>query len=377
MFEEWCNKTSLNGISDLYESKSRIWRFGFWFIVMIAMLGLTILFITLNTLNFINSPTVVNVATIADTNLETPDLLLCYKGGVNVVAMKHQHFSDEIIKAVQLGFIANDPSLNYSRLKTEFQQHLNEQNMTIEDFYKYSVGYPCDEIVIRRKPAGLSTINAMCANVTNFIGRLGQPCLLFESNGFQKWPSVTTGGIAISVAGPNGSDPNAYEELGLISSFDLNIEKHFLLAIDQGVEIPLRYRTNILMSLSQTIRLNKANPCDPDTTFTTSHTCYQYCMNKSAKKFCNCTIPGLTAKILDPNTTMCNVFQFQTCPTKFNEIEQAAIACAKSCLPICNEHLYSLTVSHLPIPNNNLANISITYTHQQYTRVRKKIQQRQ
>lgn len=371
MLQEWCIKTSLNGVIDLYEAKPKKWQFGFWIIVMISMLVLTVLFITINIMNFINSPTMTYIATIVDNDMETPELLLCYKGGVNIDEMKKKGLTNEMIKAIQVGFKKPDPNFNYTKLSAEFQSLLVGGNLTIEDFYKNVIGFPCESILKMKKRAGDGPpLNVPCTNVSNFVGKFGQPCLLFQSNGNQKWPTPSTGGIQITMMGPTGSNPQSYDTPELMHSFELVVEKKVVVATDQTVEIPLQYKTNILMSLTESVRLPKVKPCNPSTIFTTPNACYQRCYNTGFMKSCGCTLPGMTTKELDPNITMCNVFHFHlTC--SLGDIGRETTDCSLMCIPLCKEFLYALTISYVPLTPNetNLAHISIAFSYQQYTKV--------
>lgn len=371
MLQEWCTKTSLNGILDLYEAKSQKWPFCFWLFVMICMFLLTFMFIAFNVATFINSPTVTNIATIADNNLTAPELLLCYMGGFNVQKLKSVGFSDDMIKAIQTGLTEADQGLNYSKLSIDFKSLLAVRNLSIEEFYATLSGFPCESIVKSRTLAGNGGKVDKCTGVSYFIGKMGQPCLLFKNNGNQIWPTPSSGGIRISVDGPNGSDPSSFGYLGLTHSFSLVVEKSVVVVTEQSVEVPLGYKTNILMSLTESIRLPKDKPCDPDTKFTTPNACFQRCYNTGILKSCNCTYPGFTTEQLDPNTTMCDVFHFHSeCPLGLGRSGQEISACVRNCIPLCNEYLYSLTVSYLPLRDmDNTANISVAFSYQQYTKV--------
>lgn len=371
MFQEWCNKTSLNGIIDLYEARCQKWRFSFWLLVMLLMLCLTIYLTVLNIVSYIASPTVTNVFTVPQNNNPMPDVVLCYKGGMNEENMKKFHLSESMLKAWR-GNYMGDKAFNNTDTEEEFNQFLKRYDMTVEEFFLNVTSFNCNKIIEKRMEAGDFFNDLKCTNVSKFVGRYGRPCLLMKENGIQRWPNPSDGGTRLTVKSPKPNFTMDSDHPNIMNSFDVAIEKKIITAVDKVYQIPLNYIVYVYLKLVHHVRLNKVKPCNGDTTFTSSNSLRSRCLFNSIWDSCQCACPGLTIPNLDSKKNLCNIFEFKR-KCNLKAIMEASYPCATQQIVLCEEFEYQASISYAPFQNervNNITNVYISFASMGYTQVK-------
>lgn len=373
MIERWCRNTTLGGINDLYEFKGKKGHLTFWIIVLIVMFGLTVLLMVTNIMSYINSPTITKIETIIEKDLEMPEILLCYEGGLNVAKLKSFNLSDELISILQAGYHSSIDEKEFLSMEMEFVDFLELHKISVKEFYEQISSYDCPDIIIDRQRAGdIAKNDSKCFNVSVFIGEDTYPCLHLKDNGYQKISNPVKGGFQISISSPRGAQTGNREYSNdFTNSFTMALDKSFHVQGDINIEIPLGYKFTILLSLTKFTRLHNQCFANPSAKFQ-SGSCHKYSLYNNTLAYCNCTIPGIKNPALETfPSNICSVFQFQkVCSDKWTQVISDAIQNTReTCITLCTEFAYSTSLSFLPLQSKNISKIFLGYSHMQYTSV--------
>lgn len=371
MLSKWCENTSLNGINELYYTKDKKPYFVFWSCVMLIMFAFTVYLTFLNISSFINSPTVTTIETIREYKFDTPEVLLCYKGGHNVARMKSFNLSDDLIAVLERGYFDQEPGVNYTSTANEFFQFISDQKINVGEFYKNIAAHDCQDIVLTRIKAGqINLTNSKCSNVSVFVSRTTAPCLLMKNNGYQTSSNAIDNGIKLTLQSPNGTQISKLRHFGLMNSFTLVVNKKFIVQDDNVIEVPLGYKLTILLSLTRFIRLQSSG-CLMNKDFTNVAACDRLAVSNETIKNCNCAFPGTIYEQTHKGVNVCNIFDFkEICLQKWSYLlEEAIIDIPRKCMPLCEELLYGMSVSMAPLMASNVSEVSIGYSFMQHTKV--------
>lgn len=370
MIEKWCKNTSLNGIIDLYESKDKKGHFIFWICVMVLMLSLTGFLIATNIMNFISSPTMTKVDTVFEKDLQIPEILLCYQGGLNVAKMKSFNLSDKLISVLQGGYFSDVPDVEEPSIEKEFTNFLEFQNISVKGFYEIISSHDCSDIIINRRIPGHIVSDANCLDVSIFLGEDTHSCLHLKNNGYQVSSNPIKGGLRMELSSPKGAKTENRDYLDFTNSFTMALDRAFHVQGDVYTEIPLGYRFTIFLSLTKYTRLRQKCFQKGSVKLQTGF-CHKSSFYNPVMTSCNCTLPTVRNDPLEPfPDNICSVFQFRkVCSDKWSQVRFDGLQISRKCQMLCEELEFGTSLSFVPLEAKNISKIIIGYSHMQYTNV--------
>lgn len=176
ILKQFCQNAYCNGIKELYESRNRKWHLLFWVCTLTAMLGCSFYFVAKVVKQYISSPTVTRVTTYPSTQLEMPEVMLCFNGGFNVSAMLAENLSQDLIQilsgALTLGMATFQ---NVTAAKYELDSYLRVKNLTVDGLYE-KFAYTCSDMIEYYYEAGVDRNfqNRACTRPTTYVSPVSQ-----------------------------------------------------------------------------------------------------------------------------------------------------------------------------------------------------------
>lgn len=370
MFHKWCEKTSCDGIADLYESRNNKGRFLFWSVIMAAMFVTSILFTYKTMIYYMETPTVTNVATVRQSKLDMPEIMLCYKGGLNTTAMK-EHFSDNLIISLTKALfpMVDNQSLDLDLASRELQDYMTATKLDIKGVIN-QFSFNCDDVVVSvMQPADLIWHYSGCEFTVPAVFSVGR-CFIFKNISQQTFPSLK-GGLKIQLKRPK----NSFSDIFVNESKKFEIGNDFKLFMERAIgfdqtkrsfTIPIGIRSEVTLLTKLYKRDPGITDCTNGEPFENSNTCFYQCYVVEKIRSCNCVpIYWWFNDSAYANVSTCDVFQ-NTCDDPQVEIE----ACQSRCKPMCEEWIFESSFTFGVLQDKSHALLVIGYGTMHYTQVR-------
>lgn len=351
MFTKWCKNAYCDGIRELYESKNKPKQFAFWLLTMILMVTGSAYFIAHIIIKYREKPTVTMFSTIPSTNLEMPQFLLCYNGGLNASALKLNLFSDNLI--LILSGTSAMSGMNESSVlsaKNELEKYLQKNNLDIIEFYQ-KFSFTCQDMVDIVYPAGnsINFTNIACVNMTVLPSPDYGSCLLYNQSGFQHWPGVR-GGVRFYLKSIKDSLVSMYPDLAMksdrSSDFVVSIEKNFFIPTYRSYLVPMNMKTELALNTKNYVRLPDATPSCNTASSHNSNDCFNRCYVQQTLDNCGCIPFRYYNRFEDKNRTICTNFDEYFCE-KLNYSK--TFKCQSICKASCDEWIFDATAFYAPI----------------------------
>lgn len=377
MFAKWCQSTSCHGIGNLYEARTNKPFFLFWAIVTTSMICLCIFFSYATIKGYIESPYVTNIATISNTTLAFPEIMVCYNGGYNVTALKEANFSEDFIYALMTDAISapNIRNISITDSEIEFLSYKNHQNISNRQFYT-RFQFQCTDIIISSDETDLSCEHA--ETISNNDGA----CFALTNNGYQYRLAV---GIYLELSSPNTSYASIYgNENNEIKNIKGPVTRDFLVQIEKTLDvspvgrfyrIPINNRVDMIMYPKLYKKTYSTDRCEPNATrYPTSNSCYSRCDAELARGGCGCTLIQYDKLNVSNDMDVCP--PFVVCDFLLEDLKKVFYdkkeKCSAKCLQKCDTWKYDPVLTFSPIDERvfkNRSHIHILYDNLQYQKV--------
>lgn len=360
MLAKWFETTSMNGAVDWYESRSSKPHFIFWTIVMVTMIICCVFFTYKTVEDYIVQPTQTTMQTQQVPNMDLPEVLICFNGGLNVEAMRQSGFSLDFISNLhsQMKSYSLDANL-ISDMDQEIKRYMQNHDINMK-YFMQNFTYSCKDILRR------ATRNVTCdQNVDSLYSTFFGQCTVFRISETQLYPGIDDG-IEFHLKTP----PNSFYELFpsrasedmYSNSFSVSVDKKFGWITRKSSLVPANSRSELILQPTRYIRSASSKPCDNGSNVYSSNTCFHRCYAKAMYDFCGCyvleyldtDIEFNSSKICTPTDPDCALYTAHLAQT-----------CHTECKPKCDQWVYSTTVTYAFLEqkhiNESVAIVSIGY----------------
>lgn len=340
---------------------------------MSVMLGASVWFTYQTANGYVETPTVTNIRTVTQSEVDFPDVLICYNGGLNVSAMKNEKFSDHLITAFSTSLLSNERRVDNTTIaEKELADYLTEKGIGIKELL-INFSYKCEDIVAKFKSIWRVIPCTMAKAVMSERGK----GYVYQNVGEQFFPGKI-GGISIDLVRPQNSFyemyPRIATEANMLGDFSIALEKSIeYQASHRSFFVPINVTAKITLNPKHYIRMASENQCNGSEKFTSSDTCFFSCFIEAAQKFCHC-VPAAywDETVVDPGTAVCHPLT-DPCIERMGRPHDI---CQRYCLPKCDEWIYESTISYSFFDNNFVdipkSVVSIAYNTLQYIEVNTK-----
>lgn len=350
-----------HGYNDIRNSRNSYQK-GFWLLLTIAAICVTVAISALTLRRFFNNPTSVSMTKVALSSMDLPEVQICTYQTLNVSKMISAGFCNESIRFIYQ-YLAMYFSIHYKTtymldrlaesmnnsliFEEKLAKEMNTTNVNFEELF-LNFGLDCSE-VLHECSIGWSMFDC-CRYARAIVHPNFGKCFILQnlsSVSKQSWAGPTAGLLMLITPQP----PSA----GKVDQ-PLNGNS----AIGANIDVDNKYRTasisytGILMEkanyLSMALTKYTKSTLDDCSTISTRE-CMPFCYGKIFQRLSNCTQMGFWKF---PGTPICLPHQIYSAVENFNVMQQAYEECTATLCkkPVCNEFCYFPSISYSDVDLN-------------------------
>lgn len=354
----WSEKTSLHGIPDFMENYGCAWK-TFWIICIIAGLSMVVRSLVQLMNDFSTSPTSIQLHKITSRNLTLPDLNICLQQGFNLSRLSMMGLNDSLIN----GIIANSgnellnfppfiATISYEQKMKWLQEYKTfkseNNNVSLKHIIRAS-SIDCDKLFI--SCVTNTNSNYSCCKDVDEVYHSHGKCFTLKNIGHQTYPGA---GAGTKVAMNLSFQKTDIALIGMGQGIQLEAVHPGHVTNYNYVSIPINTVTDVILSYKHSLVENdpyKSPYCrefDEDQTRNrdtySMNSCIRKAFGKTMQAICGCE-EYYTA---DKDENVCDLYEFQAnCLSNisYTDFLNKVVDNQANCLPACDTHSYTLTVS--------------------------------